>query len=203
MKIEEKYIDIISELVNIGMGKSANTLNQMMETHIILGIPHFKVTTYDQVQKELGFFADEIFTSINMNFSNGMNGVAQLVFPEPSASELVNIFVGKFEEETDLDALRISALTEIGNIIINTIIGTISNYLETDLAYSLPRYSEGNIGKILTEKEIAKDHIVLLCHTDFNTAEHNVSGNFILYFEIDNFDNFLRILDNYLSKIDL
>lgn len=203
MKIEEKYIDIITELVNIGMGKSADILNEMLESHICLGIPHLKITNYNQVQKELGFFRDEFFTSVNMNFTNEINGVAQLLFPEPSASELINIFVGKLDNESNLDALRISALTEISNIIINTIVGTISNYLEANLAYSVPRYTEGNIQKILAQHEITQKNVVLFCHTDFNAKNHNVSGNFILYFEVENFDNFIKALKSFYSKIEL
>lgn len=203
MEIDEKYIDIISELVNIGMGKSADILNQMLNSHIDLGVPHFKITSFNQVQKELDFIKDDFFTSVNMNFSNEMNGLAQLIFPEPSASELVNIFVGKLNEDTGLDELRISALTEIGNIIINTIIGTISNYLEADLTYSIPRYSEGNINKILSNFEIAHNNIVMFCHTNFDASEHNVSGNLILYFKVENFNNFLNILENYYTKISV
>ncbi len=201
MKVNDKQIDLISELVNIGMGRSADILNQMLNSHITLGIPHFKVSTYEQIQNELGYFKDEVFASVSMSFKNDLNGNAKLVFPIPSASELVNIFVGKYTDETDLDALRIGALTEIGNIIINTIIGTISNYLEIDLAYSIPMYSEGNISDILDFKEIVDNNIVLFCHTDFNALNYNVSGNLILYFELGKFNEFIKVLDNYYNKI--
>lgn len=203
-KINNKHIDIIKEFVNIGMGKSANILNQMIGCHITLKVPSLKIIEGSQLKGEFDNLKEEILASVNIPFSKGVQGMAKLVFPSSSASKLVDIFIGNLNEGADIedmDVLRMSALTEIGNIIINTVIGTIGNYTDVDISYSIPDYVEGNIEKITSLDGFDDAHMVLLCIADFRAAQIDISGNLILFFRIDKFDDFLQILEKHYQNI--
>ena len=205
-KLEEKYIDAFTEMVNIGVGQAADTLNQITKSHIVLHVPVVKIIELCHLQKELQLLVEENHAAINLNFTKDLNGTAKLIFPTSSATKLVKLFVGSFDdsyEDTILDDLRISALTEIGNVIINTIIGTISNELGIDIAYTVPEFREGEIDEVVEDKNNEANFMILLCQANFKADEVDISGSLIIYFNIDRFNEFINILDVYYKRISI
>ncbi len=201
MKLEDKYIDLIKEFVNIGMGASSKILNQMIDSHITLGVPEIEILQYNELESKLKNFSNETLTSVSMPFEKDLNGIAKLIFPSTSATKLVDMFIGSIENDSDMDALRISALTEIGNIIINTIIGSISNQINIDILYTIPDYSEGKMTEVLELEQLNQNHVILYCLTEFKALKTNISGNLMLFFEIGKFNEFVQLLDDYYNKI--
>ena len=203
--LDEKYIDIIREMVNIGVGQAADTLNQIINSHIALHVPVVKVIEFSNLHKELHELVAENNASINLNFAKGLNGSAKLIFPTNSATKLVKLFVGDLyenDEDTSLDELRISALTEIGNVIINTIIGTISNELGIEITYTVPEYEEEIINEYSPENG-EREYMILLCQANFMAKEVDISGNLVIFFNIDHFNEFIKILEVFYKRISI
>ncbi|NRA85529.1 MAG: chemotaxis protein CheC, partial [Gammaproteobacteria bacterium] len=46
--ISEDYRDTLSELFNIGMGKAANSLSEMLSDEIILTVPQLECMSYEE-----------------------------------------------------------------------------------------------------------------------------------------------------------
>ena len=55
-----------------------------------------------------------------MTFQGGLDGCAFLVFPHTSAARLLSAVTGDDAGGDDMDSLRSGALTEVGNILINS-----------------------------------------------------------------------------------
>ena len=53
MKITEKQMEALREIINIGVGKSASMLNTMLNSHIILQVPTLKVFNISELNDEL------------------------------------------------------------------------------------------------------------------------------------------------------
>jgi chemotaxis protein CheC len=94
----------------------------------------------------------------------------------------------------DLDAVRIGTLSEIGNILINSVIGSIANVLEQRLDYALPTYMEDTVENLLTSKNSVGETTILLAQTQFSVEQLQIRGDIILIFELGSFDVLLNAI---------
>lgn len=193
MHLTDDQIDALQELVNIGVGRAASMLNEMVEARILLQIPFIKVLSPLNLKEELeGRFNDDCLAAVRLNFTGAFCGAAELVFPTDSASTLVAVLTGEEPGTPDLDALRIGTLSEVGNIVINGVMGSIGNVLKRHMDYAVPNYVEDTIENLLTsDSNIA----ILLAQARFTIEQLQVIGDFILIFEVNSFDALLEAIN--------
>lgn len=202
-QISSAHIDALQELINIGIGRAANMLNQMVESQINLGIPVIRVLSLKDLQKELKLrFKEKAFASVRLSFTGSFSGKANLIFPTESASMLVSILTGEEQGTADLDSVKIGTLSEVGNIVINGIMGSISNILNQHLHYGLPLYSEDSIEQILSLNNGSEKTVFLLAQARFDVEMLEIMGDIVLIFEMDAFDALIEIINQELLQLE-
>ena len=196
MNLTVDQIDILQELVNIGVGRSAGVLNEMIGSPISLRIPYIQFLSPLELQPELKIrFNGEPLSTVRLNFTGAFAGTAELIFPTESASTLVEVLTGEAPGTPDLDAVKIGTLLEVGNIVLNGIMGSLSNVLTKHLEYSLPTYLEGKVDKVMNSKQLEPNASILLAHTRFEIEQLQIAGNIILIFKVGSFDAILKAID--------
>ncbi|MEG3991023.1 chemotaxis protein CheC [Microcoleus sp. S28C3] len=196
MKLSARQLDALQELVNIGIGQAAGVLNDMIDSPIRLQIPHLQILTPTDVQQELEQHLNgEQIAAVQLKFTGSFGGIAQLVFPTNSAAMLVTMLTGEEVGTHDLDSVKIGTLSEVGNIVINGVMGAISNVLQQRLNYSIPTYSEGTIASLLRSGGLATDTVVLLAQTSFMIERLQIEGDIILIFNVNSFDTLLTAIN--------
>jgi len=185
----------LAEIVNIGVGRAAAALNDLIGGHVELSVPFAQVLTVDEVARTLGELALSPVSSVQMEFQGSLDGSAFLVFPQSSATKLVAAVTGeeppRFE---NLDSIRSGTLTEVGNILISSAMGTLSNALHKPLRYSLPVYAEAPVIQILSEQPRGSP-LILLAKTNFLIRRMQIEGNLLLLFELKSFDDLLAAME--------
>jgi chemotaxis protein CheC len=201
--ITEEQLDALQEFINIGVGRAAGMLNQMVDSSILLNVPVLKVFNGEALKQEvLKRFNNHALSVVRLSFSGNFSGSAELVFPTESASTLVSILTGEDRDSPDLDAVKIGTLTEVGNIVINGVLGSISNLLKQQMNYTLPVYFEDTIERLLSSNySFDLDTIFLLAQTKFEIKQLEIMGDIILIFEMPSFDVLLDCIDQELSLI--
>ncbi|MEG4075891.1 chemotaxis protein CheC [Microcoleus sp. Pol14C2] len=195
MKLSTRQLDALQELVNIGIGQAAGVLNDMIDSPIRLQIPYLQILTPIDVEEELEQHLNgEQIAAVQLKFTGSFGGIAQLVFPTNSAALLVTMLTGE-EGTHDLDSVKIGTLSEVGNIVINGVMGAISNVLQQRLNYSIPTYSEGTISSLLISGGLATDTVVLLAQTSFMIERLHIEGDIILIFNVNSFDTLLTAIN--------
>ncbi|HOT02718.1 MAG TPA: chemotaxis protein CheC [Methanolinea sp.] len=197
MKIDEDSVDAVRELINIGVGRAAGLLNDMTGAHILLQVPEVRILRYHELIHEKGLLESEKLSAVTLEFDGSFSGISMLVFPPESAAILIMALTGEKIEVPELDALRIETLNEVGNIVNNAVMGSITNILNERLTYSMPTYIEGSIQEILG-REISYDYEwVILAVSQFTLSDLHVVGNILMIFEIGSLDALLlRIKDS-------
>jgi chemotaxis protein CheC len=199
MQLTEDQIDALQELVNIGVGRAANMLNEMLETRILLQVPFIKILSPLDLKQELEErFSEDYLAAVRLGFSGSFCGTAELVFPTDSASKLVAVLTGESPGTPDLDAVRIGTLTEVGNIVINGVMGSIGNVLNQQINYTIPVYVEDKIDNLLrsdSQSEVA----ILLAQARFIIEELQIVGDIILIFEVTAFDALLEAIEREVA----
>ncbi|MFH7030126.1 MAG: chemotaxis protein CheC [Heteroscytonema crispum UTEX LB 1556] len=202
-KITEEQRDALQELINIGVGRAASMLNEMVDSRILLEIPFVNVFNAAELRQELAkLFKDDCFAAVRLSFTGSFSGTADLVFPTESASTLVAVLTGEEPGTPDLDAVKIGTLSEIGNIVINGIMGSISNVLKQRLNYTIPVYLEDKIENILllsNNISISDQTIFLLAQARFTIEQLEMMGDIILIFEMSSFDALIGAINQELE----
>jgi len=186
-------IDAVEEIVNIGVGRAAGQLNQMTGSHIHLQVPSIHLIPFCELTSlRKNIFSRDILSAVILRFKGSFSGITAVVFPPESAAALVMLLTGETEDSPDLDPMRIEALKEVGNIIINAVMGSIANVLSEHFTYSIPSYHEGPIAEIveLQNKQLGDDQ-VLIARTNFLIESLNIEGDILLILEIGSMDNLI------------
>jgi chemotaxis protein CheC len=192
--VDDETVDAIRELVNIGVGRAAGQLNQMTGSHIRLQIPTIHLVPFaDITSTEQKMLSGDVLSAVLLAFRGTFSGITAVVFPHESAASLVMLLTGEKEQSPDLDAMRVEALKEVGNIIINAVMGSIANVLEERLTYSIPSYCEGPFMSVLElQNKTKNDEWVLLARTNFLIESLNIEGDILLILEVGSLDRLVN-----------
>lgn len=107
-------LDALKELGNIGVGKAATSLSQMLGKLVEMSVPKAMVVKIQNLHKVID--AEEMVAGVVTgldDIENGQSGFLYITFPEPSSQRLAEILLGDGSDEEMVD----STLMEIGNIL--------------------------------------------------------------------------------------
>lgn len=197
--ITEQHIDVLKELINIGAGKGADILNSFLNSHVELSIPDVTILTYDELNKELTDNTASSLSSVEMKFTGPIDGAAELIFLSSDASRVVELITGSHDPEEDFDAIKAATFSEVGNIVINAVVGTLSNELAFRLQFSIPNYLEGTIKELLSILEDQNTEVILFAKINFFIKEIEIDGNIALFFSLHSFNALLGAIDTYVT----
>ena len=195
MKVTPYQIDALTELINVGVGRAAGMLNQIIEAHVYLQVPSIKIFSYAHLEQILNYVAATSLSVVRLAFKGSFSGTALLAFPPESASNLVNLLTGEESDISDLDSIRVGALTEVGNIVLNGVMGSVSNILKKHLNYSIPVYMEDTIEHLLRGDNWWSDSTIILAKTELTIKKFQIKGDIILLFRVNLFNALIEILD--------
>lgn len=193
--LTDKQNDVLKEMINIGIGKGAEILNAILATHIKLEVPFVRVLSQSEFEHDIKKNKVDTLAAVNLSFKGDITGNVELVFPKESASNLVAALTGEDPSSIDLDSIRTGTLSEIGNVVINAVIGSISNLLNFNLTYSAPSYLEGNYEKLSMVIRTGSNSIILQARARFIIDMLAVVGDIVLFLELDSLDKIFSIID--------
>lgn len=196
MQLSEDHKETISETINIGMGYAASTLNEMIGAHVNLQAPKIMLLSISELESELVNLIDENICMTTLSFEGSLMGSASLVFPNNSAANLVAILTNEKPGTPELDTLRAGTLHEVGNIIINSIMGSISNMIESHLEYSLPFYTEDTVPNIVESLDFNRDYHLIYARVRLSVRSFAIEGDLILLFNVGSLEVLLEKIDS-------
>lgn len=194
MKISEEQRDALQEFLNIGVGRAAASLNQIVSSHVTLRVPEISIIQSSDLRGRLPGFSEYVKAMIELEFRGPFTGTAALLFPLDSAVKLVDTLTGT-QSADGLDEIGRGTITEVGNIVVNGVLGTMGNLIEEHLIFSVPRYLEGTIETAVSNRIGTSDKQVLLAKSTFEIEEQETKGDIILIFEGDSFQALIKSID--------
>ncbi len=194
MKLSDKQIDALTEVLKIGMGRGAGVLKTMLQSHVSLQAIHIRILALDAYLEQLRGLSPDRLSAVQLGYQGAFSGKAQLLFPTPSASRLVTVLTGEALDSDDFDLIQAGTLSEVGNIVINGVLGTISSMLGQHFVYSVPTYLEEKAESLLCTPDRGKGYTVLLARTRFILEDHQIEGDLLLLFEVGALDSLLQAL---------
>lgn len=194
-------LDTLTEILNIGIGRAAHSLNEIIGQHITLRVPNVEILPKDEMIGKISELGEMSFSSVFQDFSGDFNGTALLLFPPESAVRLVQSLTGTDPTLEELDTLQMGTLMEVGNIIINAILGTMSNLLKCRLTFMIPEFRGNDPVETLTSSFLQSDMegYFMLARAFFDIQALEIAGYILITFEIDSLDHIKNLIDVHLK----
>lgn len=203
INLTELQRDAMMELLNIGMGRAASALSEMVGAEIYLCIPFVDLLSRQEAIKLLAGKRSERMIAVQQQFSGLLGGDIMLVFPEEKSLELVHVLVKDSVPLEVMTEMEQEVFMEIGNMILNSCIGSISTILKSEMSSSLPILLNGTDKDIFGENFDSHDGsgIVLFLSMGFSLQERSIDGNVAFIIDGDATYALQKSIDRFISNL--
>jgi len=199
MPLNSDQQDALAELVNIGVGRAAASLSDLTAARVELSVPSVLVCDLAGLKAHVESGREPFETLICQDFKGGLSGRAVLAFPRTSALKFAQLLgnLAAVPDDQDLDLRGI--LMEVGNIVLNAVLGCLGNIAGVRLSCAVPELStETSVVQVmaahLSAVEQPEKHNVFLADVQFQVAERDICGSIAILFEFGGIASLLQAL---------
>ena len=192
------HFDVLRELGNIGSGNAVTSLAKMLDKKVDMSVPLVQFLNFSDLAGAIGG-PENYVAGVLVMLSGGLNSIMMFLLEQKGAKVLINeLFSNISNKDADLplEEIELSALKELGNILTNSYLNSLSVMLNLDIKPSVPSLAIDMAGAILSVPAIEFSKVsdkVLFIDTIFKTTDTDVDGYFIL---VPEFDSFKIIMSN-------
>jgi len=201
--LNETQLDTLTELFNIGVGKAASVLSEMVHEEVSLCVPIIKCTEFSDAAKALQSCTADRVEAVEQDFNGNFSGVSLLVFSEQSSFELVQRLLGSQVPLDELTEMEQDALKEVANIILNACFGSISDMLGSHLESGIPRLVVGSCEEVLNLAKLDSDDdpVALIMQVTFALPAGQVNGSITYVMTADSARTLATELDAFYNQM--
>ena len=198
--LSELQHDALVEIFNIGVGHAAAALSDIVNEKVTMSVPSISFLNRTDAGQMLGNKDSDRICGVSQHYQGAFATEAILMFPENKSLEIVRMMVGESVPFTELTDMEQEAMSEIGNIILNSCVGTLADIFDHELTGSLPRYHVGSTEDILTASGGQADTVVLVLHIDFILEKHQIHGYVAFILDLSALHDLQEQVDRYLAN---
>ncbi len=191
----EQYFDILRELGNIGAGNATTALAELLQCKVDMKVPQVKLLEFKEVGEAVGG-EENVVAGVYLLVEGDITGSMMFLLDEDAAHELVNKLMGGMMEPSpdgSFSEMELSALKEIGNIIVGSYLNSLSTLTNMCIYPTPPALAIDMAEAILSVPAIAFGEMgdkMLLIQTQF-TDEKTLDGYFILIPDVESYNKIL------------
>mgnify|MGYP000765074910 FL=1 len=188
--LNDLQFDVLKEIGNIGAGNATTALAKMMNMKIDMNVPRVDLVPFTNLPDIFGS-PEEVLAGILVQLDGDIKGMMMFLVKEKSAHNLVNSLMGGMIQSSGdgFSDMELSALGEIGNIIIGAYLSAMSNLTSLKISSSVPYISIDMAGALLSVPAIEFGKLgdkVLLIETQFGELDF-VNGYFLMVPELESY----------------
>ncbi|MBB5367428.1 MULTISPECIES: chemotaxis protein CheC [unclassified Janthinobacterium] len=201
VNLSELENDALVEIFNIGVGHAAAAMSEIVNEEVTMSVPSITFLNRADAAALLGSKKDgERICGVSQHYDGAFATEAILMFPEDKSLEIVRLMVGDSVPLQELTEMEQEAMSEIGNIILNSCVGTLANLFDSELHGSLPLYHVGTSAQIMSSFGGPDDAVVLMLHIDFVLAKHQIHGYVAFVLDLSALHDLKEQVSRYLAK---
>lgn len=190
-------LDVLKEIGSIGTASAATALSGIVNREIRMTIPEVTILGYDASIRKLGD-PEELVSAVLVHMSGDMKGCMLFVIKKP----LIDVFMSsllneKVDNLLQLGEMEVSAINEIGNIMISSYINAMSSLIGVSIDLSVPGIAVNMLGGILSvpiaEFGYTSDKLMMI-NGNFVIEDRIYDSNILMLPEIESLDFLMRKL---------
>ena len=202
IRLNELESDALTELVNIGVSRAASGLRQMVGRQVVLSVPSVEVVGRTAAAALIRERETGPLVAVRQDFHGAFEGQALLIFPEQNSIELVRSVTGDELAPHDLADMEDEALSETGNIVLNSCLATMANMLERPLEMSLPQVIRGEGARLFLLNDTGGgEGVVLFLYINFAVSERDIRGYIAMLMDLPSLDTLRSLIGEFIEKV--
>lgn len=167
--------DALTEIFNHGVGQAAQSLSEIAQEEVTLSVPRVTVSERQELAKQLETQGCQRLCAVRQAFSGVLETDALLIFPVDQSLLLVQMMVGGDVPLEQLGEMEKDALAEVGNILLNAVVGSMADLLHMQFEGTLPEVEQGSARQVLGMDASSTDSVLNL-EVDFAIASREMRG---------------------------
>jgi len=193
--------ETIVELMNLGVGRAANSLSKLVQDEVLLSVPKVDFVKLDSAEATFKELLPQALAGVTQAFEGFISGKAALIFPEERSLELVRILVGNELSASEISELEQDTLAELGNILLNSCLASLANLLKREINTALPETYTGDYKQMLNLLCDQQDSLIMLVQIDFSLRQRNLQGYLAFIIDLHSAAGFHSALQDYLANL--
>ena len=198
MNLSELELDALVEIFNLGVGQAAHSLSQIAGETVYLSVPRVSMATRSGMAEQLQAMGCERLCAVHQGFTGVMATEAMLMFPIDQSLLLVQMMVGESAPLEQLGEMEQDAIAEVGNILLNGIVGSMANVLHIKFEGTLPRVEQGSAVDVLKAHGGNVEQILNL-EVDFEIASREIHGFIDFMLDVQSVDLLKTHLEGFIA----
>lgn len=196
-QLNEIHMDILKEIGNIGAGNAATSLSQMLMKKVDMAVPEVKLLEFNEAIDMMGG-AENVVLGILIRMSMDLEGMVMFLLKRDFVSLVVNSLLGtNIEKFEDVGEMELSALSEIGNIMIASYINSIASLTGLTIDISVPALTIDMSGAILSVPAIEFANVsdkVVFIQEKFYAGRDTIDSHILLIPSVESLNKLLHRL---------
>jgi chemotaxis protein CheC len=180
MKYTDLQIDGLREIINIGGGNAATSISKMVNQKIGMKVPEVKILTYTELYQKVLADDVEVYAVIS-KIVGKYEGAILFVITNDSVNQLAKLLLGDTQQYDK--QVKISAISELSNIVSNSFLNAIGKVINVQLLSSLPQVTNDFFGAIISSAYMAFDHYdeqVMVIRNEFSYSKQKLDASLFL-----------------------
>ncbi|MFZ6673814.1 chemotaxis protein CheC [Undibacterium sp. Xuan67W] len=200
--LTELHLDALSEVFNIGAGRAAASLSEIVGDEVKLSVPKVEVKKSSEMDASALAFEGNRFGAVSQQFTGPFDAEAVLLFTEDHALEIVRDMMSSQMSIEELAEFEQEAMCELGNIILNACLSAVADMLDISFNSSFPNYTIASADDLFRRIGQTADHpYVLVLHIDLAIEKRHSEGHLIFLLSSASLKNLVNQIDRFLGNI--
>ncbi|KRL99138.1 chemotaxis protein CheC [Liquorilactobacillus satsumensis] len=193
MKYTSLQLDALKEVINIGGGHAATSISKLVARKIEMDVPAVKILSYHELYQDI--LADNVEVhAVISGIVGEYGGIVLFVVADDAVAKLAELMLGSSSSDK---AVKMSAVSELTNIISNSFLGAIGKLLEVQLQSSLPVIQDDYFGAVISSAYVALDQYddqIMVIRNEFTYAKERLDASLFLIPETGVIDRIVKSL---------
>lgn len=179
-----ELLDALLELMNIGIGRAAATISELSQREVGITVPRLEIFDFENPGL-MDCLQHGVALRISQSFTGGITGHCLLALNQDGARSLSTLLLGKEADHDAFDGNDQSALLELGNIVMNGVIGNLANQINDEVNYEIPQLQLRGIAgfaDLISDLAAPGTSRALVMQASLSIAADRINGHLILLF---------------------
>lgn len=200
--LSELHQDALCEIFNIGAGRAASSLSEIIGEEVKLSVPRIQIFPPSEIATQSLPLNSLRLGAVKQRFSGPFDADAMLLFTEERALQIVRDMMGSHVGINELAEYEQEAMCELGNIILNSCLSAMADVLGLTITSSLPQYSVDTPDAILQSIVEQTDQPVMLAlHIDLTIEQRQTQGCLIFLLSTPSLKELLVHINGFIGRI--
>ncbi len=191
-------LDALTEIFNHGVGQAAQSLSEIAQEAVILSVPRVTVADRSELATQLEGHGCERLCAVRQAFSGVLATDALLMFPVDQSLLLVQMMVGGDVPLEQLGEMEKDALAEVGNILLNGVVGSMADLLHMQFEGTLPEVEQGSAQEVLGGDPGVTESVLNL-EVDFDIASREIRGFIAFMLDVKSIEYLQQRLGQFID----